>query len=507
MEVLRETESFCPVCKRVIPAKLVAVGNEVKIKKTCPEHGDFEDTYWGNPKHYKWVMKFQNDGSGISNPRTKRTNKGCPLDCGLCEEHKSHTVLGIVDVTNRCNLKCPVCFANANITKKVYEPTPEQIRGMLKNLRETQPVPAYSFQFSGGEPTMRDDLPKLVKIGKELGFNYIMVDTNGIRIAQDRKYLKQLKDAGTDAFYLQFDGLDDEVYRKIRGAPLLKTKIQAIENCRKIGINVVLVVTLMRGINDSQVGGIIKFAAENLDVIKSVNVQPLSLAGSASRYEVKENRITTYDFINLVEKQTKGGIKASDFYPVPSTVPVSRFVEAKVKKPTVAMTTHPICGVGTYIIVKEDGSYTPITKLVDVPSLFNALDKGARELKNEGKLSKKLGMAKLKLEARLLKSIIRYIYDSERRELILNMLKSGTYEAAANFHKNALMIGCMHFMDPWNFDIERVERCVIHYSLPDGRIIPFCSYNNFHRAALEEKFSVSVEEWEKEHGTSVHSYA
>jgi hypothetical protein len=394
MNVLKETESLCPKCLKKISAKLVETPEEggkdrkVKIRKTCPEHGSFEDTYWGDSEHYKWLLKFQNDGSGIENPRTSR-NLGCPLDCGLCEEHKSHTVLGIVDVTNRCNLKCSVCFASANSTGRVYEPSKEEIREMLKNLRNNSPVPTYSFQFSGGEPTLRDDLPKLVKIGRELGFLYIMVDTNGIRIAQDRKYLKQLKDSGLDAFYLQFDGLDDIVYEKIRGAPLLKKKILAIENCRKIGVNVVLVVTLIRGINDSQVGGIIKFAIENHDIIKCVNFQPLSFAGNASKLEIKKNRITTYDFINLVEKQTDGKIKAKYFYPVPSLVSVSKFVEAKVKKPTTAMSTHPICGLGTYVVVHEDNSYTPINELVEVDNLFKALDEGAEEFKNEGVFSKK----------------------------------------------------------------------------------------------------------------------
>ncbi|HDH41898.1 MAG TPA: radical SAM protein, partial [Candidatus Altiarchaeales archaeon] len=119
---LRETESLCPKCMKRIPAELIEENGAVKIKKTCPEHGEFEDVYWSNIEHYKWVMKFQNDGDGIENPRTRRTERGCPYDCGLCEEHKSHTVLGIVDVTNRCNLRCPVCFANAASTGYVYEP-------------------------------------------------------------------------------------------------------------------------------------------------------------------------------------------------------------------------------------------------------------------------------------------------------------------------------------------------------------------------------------------------
>ncbi len=483
--VIRTTESLCPRCLKKIPAELVEEDGKIKIKKTCNDHGNFEDIYWGNAEHYKWVMGFQNDGNGIENPGTKR-DKGCPYDCGLCNGHKSHTVLGIVDVTNRCNLRCPVCFANAGSSKEIYEPSAEKIEKMLKNLRDNKPVPAYAFQFSGGEPTMRDDLPELVRIGRKLGFLYIMVDTNGIRIANDINYLKALKDAGMDSFYLQFDGLDDGIYRKLRGVDLLDKKITAIENCRRIGLkNVVLVVTLVKGINDNQVGGIIKFAAENSDIIKCVNFQPLSFAGKASKIEVKGNRITTYDFINLVENQTRSMIKAKYFYPVPSMMHLSNFVEAYTGIPAVKMSVHPCCGVGTYIIINDDKTYTPINEIVEVDRFFRILKEGAEELRNENSISKRLNAGKLKINAKFLSETIGSIHNPKYRNTILQLLKTGTYDATASFHENALMIGCMHFMDPWNFDTQRVERCTIHYSTPDGRLIPFCSYNALHREGVE----------------------
>jgi len=486
---LKETKSLCPECLRIIPAELIEENGRVKIKKRCSEHGEFEEIYWNNAEHYKWVMRFQNDGEGIENPRTKR-DKGCPFDCGLCEEHKSHTVLGIVDVTNRCNLKCPICFANADTSGYLYEPTKEQIREMLQNLRNNKPVPCYAFQFSGGEPTVRDDLPELVRIGKELGFLYIMVDTNGVRIANDIKYLKALKDAGMDAFYLQFDGLDDEIYRKLRGANLLNTKLRAIENIRRLEWRcVVLVVTLVKGVNDDQVGGIIKFAVENSDVITCVNFQPISFSGRANKIEREKKRITTDEFIDLVEKQTKGKIKREYFYPVPSMVPISKFIEANIQEPTTKLSTHPCCGVGTYIIIDDNNNYKPINEIVDVDRFLDVIQHGSEELRKRGSISTG---TKLKLLINLLKSSAKNINDPRRRELILNLLKSGEYDDAAKFHENAIMIGCMHFMDPWNFDIERVQRCVIHYSLPDGRIIPFCSYNNLHREAVEKRFSIPL---------------
>ncbi|HIE33540.1 MAG TPA: radical SAM protein, partial [Candidatus Altiarchaeales archaeon] len=190
-KLLKKTESLCPRCMEKIPARLVDREGKVIIKKNCPEHGDFEDIYWGNTEGYNRVMRYLHEGTSIENPRTKR-DKGCPYDCGLCNEHKSHTILGIIDVTNRCNLNCPICFANANSTGLVYEPSLEQIRKMLENLRKNRPIKSFAFQFSGGEPTIRNDLPEMIKIAKEMGFSYIMVDTNGIKIAEDRKYIKVL---------------------------------------------------------------------------------------------------------------------------------------------------------------------------------------------------------------------------------------------------------------------------------------------------------------------------
>lgn len=487
-KLLKKTESLCPRCMEKIPARLVDREGKVIIKKNCPEHGDFEDIYWGNTEGYNRVMRYLHEGTSIENPRTKR-DKGCPYDCGLCNEHKSHTILGIIDVTNRCNLNCPICFANANSTGLVYEPSLEQIRKMLENLRKNRPIKSFAFQFSGGEPTIRNDLPEMIKIAKEMGFSYIMVDTNGIKIAEDRKYIKVLHEAGLNSFYLQFDGLDDDVYELTRGMPMLKTKLQAIENCRKLGLrNIVLVVTLIKGINDKQIGGIIKFAIENSDVITCVNFQPISFAGKASSMEVKKNRITTNEFMELVEKQTKGRIKKEYFYPIPAMVPASDFIEAYKGRDIPKLSTHPCCGIGTYVIINENNSYMPINEIVNVDKFFDILKMGSKELKKNRGISLKL--SNIRLKARLLSEVLKSVRDSKRRDLIGRIIKNATVKDTINFHKNAVMIGCMHFMDSWNFDMDRVCRCVIHYALPDGRLVPFCSYNTIHRAELERKYSV-----------------
>ncbi len=493
--LVKTIDSLCPRCLKKIPAGLVEEGGRIEIKKECPEHGKFEDVYWGDAENYHKIVKFQNDGRGVDNPRFK-ADKGCPYDCGLCSDHKSQTVLGIVDVTNRCNIDCPVCFANANVTGRVYEPSREQIREMLQNLRNNKPIPAFALQFSGGEPTVRDDLPELIKIAREVGFSYVMVDTNGINVAGDMKYLRKLKDAGMNSFYLQFDGLDDEIYERLRGRKLLNTKLRVIENCRKLGARcVILVVTLVKGVNDHQIGGIIEFALRNSDVISSVNFQPISFAGKASQMRIREGRITIPEFVERVEKQTKKKIKGEHFYPVPAMVPISAFIEAYKQKPIIRLSTHPCCGVGAYMIIGKDGVSFPINEVINVDKFLDILNRGSKELKKKGRFPKNI--RELKIATELLGEIILNIHDKKLTTLIGRVLKNGNIKSAINFHQDTLMIGCMHFMDGWNFDCDRVQRCAIHYSLPDGRIVPFCSYNTIHRTALEKKFSVPLDEWKK----------
>jgi uncharacterized radical SAM superfamily Fe-S cluster-containing enzyme len=326
--LLKETRSLCPECLQVIDAKVVEEDGKALIKKTCPKHGSFEDVYWSDASMYRWAEKFAQVGRGVQNPRTKE-KRGCPFDCGICPNHKSHTILGIIDVTNRCNLRCPICFANAAAAGYVYEPTFEQVRAMLANLRANEPVPAPAVQLSGGEPTLRDDLPEIVRAAKELGFPHVEVNTNGIRFAQDLDFVRRLVEAGVSTAYLQFDGVTPEPYKTTRGKDILHHKLRAIENCRKAGLrSIVLVVTLVKGVNDDQVGDIIRFAIKNMDVVKCVNVQPVSFAGRISQEERERWRITIPDFVKAVEKQTNGQIAATDFYPVPCVVPISHFVEA-----------------------------------------------------------------------------------------------------------------------------------------------------------------------------------
>lgn len=496
MQFIKETKSLCPECLKLLDATIFEEDGMVYIKKECPEHGVFKEVYWSDYGQYLRVEKFRYDGEGLNNPRTGVV-KGCPYDCGICPQHKSHTALAIIDVTNRCNLRCPVCFANAATAGYVYEPTEEEIRGMLENLRKNDPVPATALQFSGGEPTVRNDLFELIRMAKDLGFRHVEVNTNGLRLAQSVEYCGELKAAGMSTVYLQFDGLTSEVYKFTRGVDLLDVKMKAIENCRKAGVkSIVLVVTLVKGVNDGQLGDIIRFAVQNFDVVRCVNVQPVSLCGRLPQKERERMRITITDFMRLVEEQTNGKIRTSDFYPVPTVVPVSKAVGALKERRYVEFTAHPHCGMATYLFV-ENGEIIPITRYGNVDKFIETMKKVYGDA-SRGSINK----AKLRLVGAL-----RYVKFSFLRKHVLRVLKEGSYEALGELQRKSILLSAMHFMDPYNFDLERVQRCVIHYAVPDGRIIPFCTMNSIHRPQIERKLGMSIKEWQEKHKTEITQYA
>jgi uncharacterized radical SAM superfamily Fe-S cluster-containing enzyme len=359
---------------------------------------------------------------------------------------------------------------------------------MLKNLKSINPIPPDGLQFSGGEPTVREDLPELVRMAKEEGFDHIEVNTNGIRLAGSTDYCKELLDAGVSSIYLQFDGVRPEVYVSIRGVPLWETKLKAIENCRKSGLDsIVLVPTIVKGVNDDQLGAIIEFAHQNFDVIRCVNFQPVSITGRISYDKRKEMRITIPDCTRLIEEQTGGAIKVSDFYPVPVVVPVAKAIGAIKNRRYPEFTVHEHCGVATFLLENE-GKLVPITRYVDIDGFMGSMN-NVYDTASKG--------SKRRAQVQLFSSTLRHAKLGLVRQLAGAVFQEGSYDSLGNFMRRVLMIGMMHFQDLYNFDLERLERCGIHYAIPDGRIIPFCAMNSLYRPKVEETFSVPLKEWQE----------
>ncbi|MDD1730478.1 MAG: radical SAM protein, partial [Methanospirillum sp.] len=331
---LKKTKSLCPVCKKVLDAEITEREGQIFIERVCPEHGPFSYLYWDDAELYKRFDIYNVAGSGVDNPQITTDISSCPNDCGICNHHRSSTLLANIDLTNRCNLNCDFCFANAKACGYIYEPTFEQVRGMLQLLRSEQPNPAPAVQFAGGEPTMRDDLFEIIRMAKEMGFLQVQLATNGIKLASDPEYAQKLKDAGLQTVYLHFDGVTKETNFK------LTHDLKAVENCKAVKLGIVLVPTIIKTKNDHEIGGIIRFAAENIEVIRGVNFQPVSFTGAANLEDMARERITIPELLDRIENQTDGSVLKSDFYPVPCVVPVSNFIEAYTGKSQIKFTAH-----------------------------------------------------------------------------------------------------------------------------------------------------------------------
>jgi len=360
-----------------------------------------------------------------------KSERGCPYDCGLCPDHKQHTCVAVMEVTNQCNLSCPVCFASAK-EKYKYEPDLDTVKEMYRTLVEYTEKP-ICVQISGGEPTVRDDLPDIVSLGKEMGVDYIEVNTNGIRLAKDIAYFQRLKESGVDSFYLSFDGVESETYRKKCGVDLLDLKLKAIDNCAKLEVGVVLVPVLIPRVNYDEIGDIIQFAKKKIPVVNSVHFQPVSYFGRYPHTPTDEDRITIPDVLRAVEDQTKGELKVENF------------------TPTSCPNVH--CDARSYSLLMEDERLLPLTQ-----SFMGA----------SGKVS---DVAKKTREA--ISDLWRYPISDESCECV-----PGTWmDLIERASKHYLTVSVMAFQDVWNIELERVHECCIHEVTPDKRLIPFCMFN------------------------------
>jgi len=481
-EISATVPSLCPVCLKAVDARIFQEGESVMIEKHCSEHGDFKDIYWSDASLYRRFMRFKLESMNLdsSSGSSPDTRPACPADCGLCENHRAHTLLGNIDVTNRCNLSCPICFADAGASSP--EPSLDDIRAMMKLLADEKPSPCYAVQFSGGEPTLRDDLPEMVSMARDMGFTQIQVASNGLILSKDAELCRRLVNAGLCTVYLQFDGVTEEPYAINRGrGDLLSVKLKAIENLRAAGLNsVVLVPTVVKGVNDGQLGDIVKFASEKVGIINGIVYQPVSFAGRIDAAERLAKRITIPDVLARLEEQTDGEITKKDFYPVSFVDPIARLIEKERGLAMPVFSAHPCCGAGTYVY-SDGGRLIPITRFLDVEGLLEWI---RLELADYDEST----LGRLKRKGMILRVLPKFIdnanapADLNFKDMILAIFRSGTTDSLASFAKKSLFVGIMHFQDLYNLNLEKLPWCAIHYALPDGRLVPFCSYNTVHRS-------------------------
>jgi uncharacterized radical SAM superfamily Fe-S cluster-containing enzyme len=494
MNKIKDTQSLCPECLKILPAEIFERDGKVWISKECPEHGRFEEIYWGDYDMYKKAVSFAHDGKGIDNPNVELTSP-CPQNCGLCKMHKSHTALGNIVVTNRCDLQCFYCFFYAKAMGYVYEPSLEQIRMMLRKMKEEKPVAANAVQLTGGEPTIRKDIVEIIKIAKEEGYDHVQLNTNGINLSKDVELVKKVREAGVNTLYLSYDGTTPQTNPKNHWEiPKL------MENLRKFKMGAVLVPTVINTINDHDLGNILRFGIKNIDVVRGINYQPVSLVGRITKADREKFRITIPDVIKKIEEQTNGALRKENWYPVPTVSPVTHFFEALTDRPRFELTAHPACGMATYLFLDGD-KIIPLPEFFDVEGFLKFLEELSKQAKGI--------TGKIYTSFKILSKLNSFVdKDKQPKDLnlaniLFNILKTGDYESLGKLHHKALFVGMMHFQDLYNYDIERVKRCCIHYAQPDGKIVPFCAFNvipQWYRDKIQKEFSLPIEEWEKRTG-------
>ncbi len=422
-----KTMSVCPVCLGKIPAKkVVGADGNIYMEKRCWEHGSFKTLIWeGDLDSYTaWAA---GDANGIVTPvRAVEVEKGCPYDCGMCQSHERDGCCVLLELTNRCNLRCPVCFASAG-EQTPFDLSLEEI-GKQYDLLMDRGGP-FNIQLSGGEPTMRNDLDKIIALGKEKGFTFFQLNTNGLRLAREAGYAQHLAQAGVSTVFLQFDGLTEDISLALRGAPLVQDKLRAIENCKAAGLPVVLVPTVAPGVNDHALGDILRFALDHAPHIRGVHIQPISYFGRCG-LEAPEIRLTIPAVLRRIEAQTEGLMKVTDFGGGGAESPYCSFHASYMRRPGGVLKALP-----------RRRSQCCCVKSSE-----------ARDFVSQQWSGKAAGC------------------DGDEATSSLDAFLQQTVE-------NTFTVSGMVFQDAYNLDLDRPRRCYICEVDTERGMVPFCAYN------------------------------
>lgn len=487
---LESTQSLCSVCKRVIPAKIVIESGSVWLDKYCPEHGEHREIFEEDADYHKNKRRFDKPGTTmmVHTP----VNRGCPLDCGICPQHEQHACIGLIEVTRACDMACPTCYAdagnldasrsgmssmpgmpgNASSCGDVHvESGPhlslERIGAMMDFFISSEGGQAEILQISGGEPTCHPDIIEIIRMAKNKNIRYVMLNTNGLRIAEDEGFTAALKQfEGGFEVYLQFDGFKDSTYGTLRGRPdLLAVKERALEMLAKYEVPTTLVTTVKTGVNDDELGRIFLYGLKH-PFVRGINLQPEAWFGRRPVL-AGEKRVTLSGVINRLSEQTSGMLRKDDFIPLPCNVE------------RVAI---------TYLYRDEKGSFIPITRHANIeehlPYINNTFVFTVEDaLKNAGGTLDSLeGIC----------GCFKFLKDFKEMVPFDFFLKNKR-QKKAYIDENTFRISISSFVDAYNFDLKGMQKECVHVVTPDLRKIPFSSYNTLHRA-LERGTTEECEE-------------
>lgn len=446
------TNSICSKCLAKVEAKVILQDGCVYLLKNCPSHGRDKVLVSTDVEYYKLSRSYLKPGQLPLRFNTE-TERGCPFDCGLCPDHEQHSCLTLIEITDRCNLECPVCYADSSPRSGNHR-TLEEIEFMLDSLVKNEGEPDV-VQLSGGEPTIHPQFFDIMKLAKSKPIKHLMINTNGVRIAKDRAFVEQLSQYKQSfEVYLQFDSLKPAPLIKLRGEDLTEVRKRALEHLNEFDISTSLVVTLQKGVNDDEIGEIIDFALTQ-PCVRGVTLQPIQSAGRLMDFDPSKDRLTLAEVRQQVLAQSSV-FSADDIIPVPC---------------------HPDCIAMAYAL-KTGSKTVPLSGLIGKDLLLT----GA-------------------------KNTIQYERDPVVKDKIfklfsLNQTDQTSSHAVGDLlcclpklefppslgYNNIFRLLIVEFLDRHNFDVRSVKRTCIHIAHKDGRIIPFDTYNMFYRDGIVNNF-------------------
>ncbi len=430
--------SICSKCGHLIESKEIVEDGRVYLEKSCPEHGIERILVSADSNYWNWAMKYNRPGSSPFR-WSSSVERGCPDDCGICPSHKQHSCVGIIEITGECNLTCNVCFADAPFSGHLPL---ETITSMIDAFVSYETNPEI-LQLSGGEPTLHPNIIEIIEYAKMLEIEDVVISTNGIKLMEE-DFAKELARVGA-VIYLQFDSFRPEVYKSMRGRDLLNEKLAVVDRCNELGLTTVLVPTIIRDLNHDEIGEFVTFAMKQPSVF-GINFQPISITGRVDLEELKT--LGVYEILTMIESQTNGNHKISEFRPIPCP--------------------HPHCTAISYVLIDNDTEEVkPLTEIVNVDEYIDY-----------GK------------DRTLVSSSI--LQDESFSSLFSTSAVPGTEKTTGSFCEacgisvhdimgsTVKTIAVHAFMDTNTYQLERAQKCCIHVVQPDGKMIPFCNYNLLH---------------------------
>ena len=447
-----QTTSLCETCLTLVPAKIVIEGNDVFYLKRCREHGAQKTLIATDAAYFKSCKEFIKPGD-LPLKHQSRTHYGCPYDCGLCPDHEQHSCLALIEVNDACNLTCPVCFAESGQARTEQKSLAE-IEAMLETLVESEGFPDL-VQISGGEPTIHPDIVEILKLAKSKPIRHVMLNTNGIRIARDKAFVEELA-ALKPGFevYLQFDSMKREALENIRGADLRKVREQALANLEEAGISTTLVCVVKKGVNDGEIGDIVRHAL-SYRCVRGITFQPVQDAGRNLGFDKNRDRMLLTDIRREVYSQAGEVFGPEDIIPLPCN-------------PDAISIAYGL---------RDGTKVTPITQLIPKSELL-AIAPNTISFEKYPALRDRLF------------DLLSLASSGERTRTVLGDLLCCLPQVEVPDdlgYDKVFRVAIVSFLDRYNFCIAAVKRSCIHFVTPQKKIIPFDTYNLFYRGGLDVK--------------------